>query len=224
VKRLARRRGPFAVGEWMMDSGAFTEITQHGRYRSGVEAYAAEIRRWAGNGKLLVAVAQDMMCEPFVLARTGLTVAAHQRITIERLDELVKQDTAGVPIMPVLQGYMPADYAAHVRAYGSRIGHGAWVGVGSVCKRNSAPKETRAVLQAILGVRPDLRLHGFGVKLTTLRHPEIRRLLYSADSMAWSFEARRQKRDPNSWVEAARFVARVAGADETPLPLLEAAA
>jgi hypothetical protein len=53
VIRLRSRKARFDVGDWIMDSGAFTEISRHGRYRHDVEHYAAEIRRWAANGRLL---------------------------------------------------------------------------------------------------------------------------------------------------------------------------
>ena len=78
----------------------------------------------------------------------------------------------------------------------------AWVGVGSVCKRNAKPGEVFMVLDAIAMARPDLRLHGFGLKATALSEPGVRGLLHSADSMAWSFAARYEGRDRNSWVEA----------------------
>ena len=71
-----------------------------------------------------------------------------QRLTIERYDALVQCET-GVYIMPVLQGYSPADYVQHIRAYGDRLARGAWVGVGSVCKRNGNIKAIEAVLLAI---------------------------------------------------------------------------
>ena len=69
-----------------------------------VSVYAAEIRRWAGRGGLVAAAAQDYMCEPYMLAKTGLTIADHQRLTVERYDALVTCDVGGVYIMPVLQG------------------------------------------------------------------------------------------------------------------------
>ena len=47
VNRLRKRKGPFEVGDWIMDSGAFTEISTHGHYRHNVDEYASEIRRWA---------------------------------------------------------------------------------------------------------------------------------------------------------------------------------
>lgn len=186
---------------WVMDSGAFTEIFAHGRYRTSVAEYAELIRRFSRNTGLEAAVSQDWMCEDVILAKTGLTIADHQRLTIERYDELLTYDVGGVYIMPVIQGFAPEEYADHVRQYGDRLGPGAWVGVGSVCKRQGSPKKVVAVLKAILAVRGDLKLHGFGVKLTSLRDPEVCALLHSADSMAWSFAARKRNGDGNSlWV------------------------
>jgi hypothetical protein len=93
--------------------------------------------------------------------------------------------------------------------YGDRLTPGAYVGVGSVCKRNGDPAAIEAVLSAIKAERPDLRLHGFGVKTTSLKVSQIRDMLYSADSMAWSFAARCQGRNQNDWREAAAFAGRI---------------
>lgn len=208
VNRLRGRKSHFAVGDWIMDSGAFTEITRHGGYRRPVSEYADQIRRYATCGNLLAAVAQDFMCEPFALSKTGLTVEDHQRMTIERYDALVAERT-GVYIMPVLQGYAPSDYVRHVRMYGDRLGHGAWVGVGSICKRNGDPSQIARVLEAVKAARSDLRLHGFGIKTTSAAHPYIQSLLTTADSMAWSYAARLNGRNGNSWREAKRWTAGI---------------
>lgn len=228
---------PRPAGSWILDSGAFTTIGKHGGYPDSAEAYAAQIRRWAQVGGLIAAVAQDFMCERLMCAKTlgfpvetlpkddpvareailrewvpdpawQAQIIVHQRLTIERYDELVACDTGGVYIMPVLQGFTPEDYVSHLKQYGERLAYGAWVGVGSVCKRNGSPKEIAAVLLAIKAERPDLRLHGFGLKLTSLRWPLIVELLESADSLAWSISARMQKRKANDPAEALRFVAR----------------
>jgi hypothetical protein len=211
VNRLRTRKGPFVVNDWILDSGAFTEVSTHGGYRTSVPEYAAEIRRWASNGRLLAAVSQDWMCEPWILARTGMSVLQHQWLTIRRYDDLQIEDTAGVYVLPVLQGYAPQDYAAHLAAYGSRLAHGAWVGVGSVCKRNGTPRAIEAVLLAVKTARPDLRLHGFGLKTTALRSPLVCDLLSTADSMAWSYHARKQGRNANDWREAKRWMRQIEG-------------
>lgn len=223
VARLRRRVGDFAVQDWMMDSGAFMELKIHGRYRDSVAEYAAQIRRWSRCGRLVAAVAQDYMVEPFMLQRTGLDVATHQRLTIERYDALLAEQT-GVYILPVLQGYAPAEYVDHIRQYGARLIPGMWVGVGSVCRRNGDPGAIRDVLYSIKRARPDLRLHGFGIKRTALSSAIVRDYLHSADSMAWSFAARKARRagdetrSANDWREARGYARRVAGhLDDLPM-------
>lgn len=208
VNRLRGRKKPIGAKSWIMDSGAFTEISTHGGYRHSIEAYAAEILRWAGNG-LVAAVAQDYMCEPFILAKTGMTVEQHQRLTIERYDALNAAVAGAVYIMPVLQGYTKEDYLRHLEMYGDRLPYGAYVGVGSVCKRNGDIAAIESILLAIKRVRPDLRLHGFGLKTTALSSGLVHELLHSADSMAWSFAARKQGRNANDWREAKGFAERI---------------
>ena len=213
VNRLLPRKAPMrlrAEDARILDSGAFTALLLHGDHNLTVEQYAAEICRWSQNGALLAAVAQDYMCESFMLERTGSTVGDHQRRTIERYDALIRCDTAGIYVMPVLQGFAPAEYVEHLRQYADRMPNGMWAGVGSVCKRNGTPAQVEDVLWAIKDARPDLRLHGFGLKTTALTSAAVRRLLYSADSMAWSYAVRRQGRNQNDWREAVRFAERIA--------------
>lgn len=208
VNRLRNRKGPFVVRDWIMDSGAFTEISTHGTYRHSVSEYADQIKRWKDNGNLLAAVAQDYMCEPFIIEKTGLSVAEHQRLTIDRYRQLLSEDV-GVYLIPVLQGYAPDEYVEHIRMYGSLLQFGAWVGVGSVCKRNGDPRAIERVLLAIKTERPDLKLHGFGLKTTALSSGLVRELLHTADSMAWSFAARIAGRNSNDWREAKKWTDKI---------------
>ena len=203
VNRLRQRLSDFRVDRWILDSGAFSELNLHGHYRYPPSEYAALVNRWGNCGTMEMAVTQDYMCEPFILAKTGLTIAEHQRLTIERYDILLR--LVDVPLMPVLQGYTPDDYRRHLDSYGDRISLGARIGVGSICKRNNAPKEIVAVLAGIKKDRHDLRLHGFGLKLTALTNTYILSMLYSADSMAWSYAARRQGKNANGLKEAQAF-------------------
>ena len=245
VNRLVGRRSGFPVNDWILDSGAFTRISS-GKGHLSTKRYAKEIMRWAINGNLLAAISQDFMCEPFILAKTGLTIADHQRLTIHRYDRLLEElsilsskkalnleqsysfvyddfdvdedgwdeyeePTKNHPyLMPVLQGFEPADYVEHLRQYSDRIAYGQWVGVGSVCKRNSRPTAIEAILIAIKTARPDIRLHGFGLKSTALKSPIVWDLLHSADSMAASYNARRNphegkgRNDPRAALEYAQ--------------------
>jgi len=203
VNRLAKRVSDFRANDWILDSGAFSQVSIHGDFLMSVPEYAAQIHRWRRCGNMQRAVAQDWMCEPWIIERTGLSVAEHQRRTIDRYDAL--RELAGDIVMPVLQGYAVADYVRHVEQYGNRLSRGMWVGVGSVCKRNSSPSSVAEILRAVRSVRPDLRLHGFGLKTTALQLADVRDRLHSADSMAWSYRARFSGRDRNSIHEALRF-------------------
>jgi hypothetical protein len=89
------------------------------------------------------------------------------------------------------------------------LGFGQWVGVGSVCKRNANPEVIEDVLLAIRSVRPELKLHGFGLKIGALENHQVRSLLASSDSMAWSLAGRNEETDQNDPREALRYCARV---------------
>lgn len=191
-----------------MDSGAFTELSTHGKYRRDVDEYVEQIDRWRHCGQLQAAVSQDYMCEEFILEKTGLSMEKHQELTISRYLEIT-QWVDSVYVMPVLQGFSPESYASHIKQYGEILEENQWVGVGSVCKRNGNPDAIEDVLLAIKRERPDLRLHGFGIKLTALQRASVRELLYSSDSMAWSHAGRKQDGDANDPRRALEYAAEV---------------
>lgn len=108
---LLGRQSDFPANGWILDPGAFSRITG-GWGRIPVAEYAREVRRWSGCGNLQAA-AQDMMCEPFVLQITGLSVERHQEIRSRNYLELREALGGNVPVMPVLQGFEPEEYARH---------------------------------------------------------------------------------------------------------------
>ena len=209
INRLERRVSDFVVHDCILDSGAFTRIST-GREHIPEKDYVRHIERWAMCGNLLTAVSQDYMCEPFILRKTGLSVAGHQAMTTARYRTIRELLTPSIHLMPVLQGYKPRDYVEHIRQYGVLLQPGEWVGVGSVCKRNASVHEIEWVLDAIRRERPDLRLHGFGLKMTALQSHRVNEALFSCDSMAWSFAARREGRNQNDIEEAIKYAERVA--------------
>jgi hypothetical protein len=188
-RRLARRPLRRAAAPWALDSGAFTELSTHGRWDVSAADYAAEVRRWSeAPGGLRWAAVQDWMCEPAVLARTGLSVAEHQRRTVDSYLEL-RTLAPDLPWLPVLQGWVHGDYLRHLGAYaraGVDLAALPLVGLGSVCRRQETGM-AEGLIRDLHGM--GLRLHGFGFKLGGLRRAG--RYLASADSMAWSFGARR---------------------------------
>jgi hypothetical protein len=190
-RQLARRRGPLrsAACQWALDSGGFTELSMHGRWITPAERYAEAIDRYAAQaGRLDFAAPQDWMCEPHILARTGLTVREHQERTVASYLEL-QALAPHLPFIPVVQGWQLADYLACVDLYrsaGVDLTRLPLTGLGSVCRRQSTGQIAVIVTTlASLG----LRLHGFGIKTSGLHR--YGHLLASADSMAWSYAARR---------------------------------
>jgi hypothetical protein len=180
---------PRAVAPWALDSGGFSELTLHGRWSITAREYVACVRRYAEEiGSLAFAAPQDWMCETDMVKRTGLSVEEHQRRTIDNYREL-RDIAPELPFIPVLQGWTIGDYWRHVEQYddaGVDLGALPLVGVGTVCRRQHTT--TASVLLQSLHA-DGLRLHGFGLKLTGLR--AIAPCLVSSDSMAWSYNARR---------------------------------
>ncbi|UCC75240.1 MAG: hypothetical protein JSV86_18535 [Gemmatimonadota bacterium] len=193
VTLAERKQLPEALGRWALDSGAFSELAAHGRWTMSAEAYADEAERYAREiGKLDWAAPQDWMCEPSMLEKTGKTVAEHQALTVRNFLELRSRARA-VHFIPVLQGWSLPEYLQHARDYqaaGVNLYAEPIVGVGSVCRRQHTG-EIANIFEGLIaeGFR---NLHGFGVKLTGLR--SFSRCLKSADSLAWSYTARRHGR------------------------------
>lgn len=192
VRRLAKRRTyPRARAVWWQDSGGFTELALFGQYQTTPQEYVAQTRRHAREvGRLAFVSPQDWMCEPSVRHKTGLSVAEHQRHTIDSLLEL-RALAPEIAWLPVLQGWQLPEYVAHVEQYavaGIDLRREPLVGVGTVCRRQ-ATREGVRIMQTLSGL--GLRLHGFGLKTLGLRAGA--EYLRSADSLAWSYTARRER-------------------------------
>lgn len=140
------------------------------------------------------AAIQDWMCEPHIIKLTGLSVLEHQRRTVANYISLLNK-APEIPWLPVVQGFTLDEYLQHITMY-AREGvplDGLRVGVGSVCRRQSVRGP-----EGIDGIVPvfelldsmKCRTHAFGLKKTGI--PILKNHIYSADSLAWSFQARRR--------------------------------
>lgn len=181
-----------AKNRWALDSGAFSELSAYGNWTFGARVYVDSVRRYVDEiGGLDWAAIQDWMCEPFILGITGRTVDYHQKKTVESLLEL-RSLAPEIKFIPVLQGFKMSEYFRHIEMYleaGVDLTVEERVGLGSICRRQ-ATMEIAEIVQEVRFF--GISLHAFGVKIQGL-------CLYggnlcSADSMAWSFDARR--RDP----------------------------
>jgi hypothetical protein len=186
--RLWKRKSfPRASAPWVLDSGAFSELSTHGGWTVPAAAWAAEARRFAFEiGRPDWCAVQDWMCEGEILGKTGLSVADHQEKTIESYRDL-QQRAPDLPWLPVLQGFTRDEYLAHREMYeaaGVDLTLAPSVGVGSICRRQG----TREVA-VILSDHRDLPLHAFGLKMGGLSRCGT--MIASADSLAWSYDGRR---------------------------------
>jgi hypothetical protein len=186
-----RKTLPIAQTDWCLDSGGFTELSMHGKWVTTPTEYITGIKRYINEtGRLIWASQQDMMCEDVMLQRTGLTVADHQRLTIDNFLTL-RHMAADLPIIPVIQGQTEYDYLRHIDAFaraGIDLTQEPTVGIGSVCRRQ-ATNEITHIIRSV--TQTGINLHGFGMKTLGLR--KVHNRMQSADSMAWSFTARREQ-------------------------------
>lgn len=185
-KTLPRARGP-----WALDSGGFTELDKYSGWVTTIDEYVRAVRRYRDEiGHLAWAAPMDWMCEPKMLAKTGLTVRGHQERTVTNLLRL-RELAPDLPFIRVLQGWTLDDYEECITLYAQ---HGVdltlepVVGVGSICRRQGT-REIEDVIRAIAG--HEVNIHAFGVKTQGLaRFADV---LTSSDSMAWSYQARRSE-------------------------------
>lgn len=218
LSRLIMRKSEFpkALHPYCIDSGGFTELQKHGRWRLTAVEYVALIRRLVGElgPDLCKWVApQDWMCEEIVIrggvARRGLrfhgtrearglqpgdpeqdlttAVRIHQRNTVINLIEL-RRLAPEIKFIPVLQGQTIDDYAYCDQLYSEAgIDLAAEPVVGlGSVCRRQATAEIEEIVSHFHA--KGYRLHGFGVK--TLGLERYGSKLVSADSLAWSDVAR----------------------------------
>jgi len=182
---------PRSIGSWALDSGGFSQLFLRGGWPVGSEQlYIEHVQRYRDEvGNMEWAAPQDWMCEPVMLAKTGQNIQQHQEHSVNNFIELRTLD-ATLPFIPVLQGYTLSDYIACATIYTRRgvdlVGR---VGVGTLCRRQGT-KEAELIVRTLACILPKAHLHVFGAKVTGL--PHFGSVIGSADSMAWSYHARRR--------------------------------
>lgn len=186
LRRL--RKWPKSMGDWCLDSGGFSELSLYGKWNTTADQYIEEVHKCKSDiGNLNWCAPMDWMCEPHIIANTGLDVYTHQVNTVKSFEKL--RPVLGYTVIPVLQGWSPWDYLRHVdmyRANGIDLTKESVVGVGSICRRQHTASAC-TILNLLYS--EGINIHAFGLKLRGLALSK--QYIVSSDSMAWSFEARR---------------------------------
>jgi len=194
-----KKKLPHVTGPVFLDSRGFSEIAEHGTYTFTDREYVDFARRCQDQwGDKLVHVSiKDWMCEPFMLAKTRMTIGQHQTLTVNSWIGL-RHMAPEIPWVPVLQGWNVDDYHECRDRYEdfavTRLARLPLVGLGSVCRRQGT-QEAAVIVKSLYAAGLD-NLHGFGFKTTGLVSRKLRLANYlrSSDSMAWSSRAR------NKWL------------------------
>lgn len=183
-----------------MDSGAFTQLKKYGDFKLCVDEYLDIVNKF----NPLFYVSQDYLVE-----RTDSpnTVQTKQENTVNRFISLWARKQN---VIPVIHGSSVEQYRNHLKMY--QFPQGEYIGVGSLVGQKISFKVN--VFNMLKEERPDLLLHGFGFKQQELCNSTLRSMVYSADSMAWSFIARRKGQDPNDPKEAKNFEKQILSCGE----------
>ena len=195
VKRLRPATGP-----WALDSGGFTELSKFGEWRTSPAEYVEAVARYDREiGHLDWAAPQDWMCEPESStgagrqlprnrAQRGGAPAPHRGQLPGAGRAVAGRQRPAVPVHPGHPGLDARRLRRCAELYaeaGVRLADREAVGLGSVCRRQNTIR-----IGAIVGLFADeLPIHGFGVKTQGLAAYGSQ--LASADSLAWSLDARR---------------------------------
>jgi queuine/archaeosine tRNA-ribosyltransferase len=190
-QQLRKRKSSLPVNEnleWIMDSGAFQEIRLNGKYTYDVEEYKDAILMHEPD----IFVNMDWMCEPNNLEKTGKAVREHQKLSTANQVELMNfAEDQGLCFMGTIQGWKTTEYIEHIQDLKDQGILTKIMGIGSICRRGSPNK----IIHILRTVKPhfpnEILLHGFGVKTNILNFRETYDILYSCDSMAWSYAARK---------------------------------
>ena len=173
--------------DWFLDSGGFVALHRWGDYPFTPEQYLALVQERAPT----FAASMDYPCEPNISRGCNTTNEDRITATVELAHFLCGRDSR---IIPVLQGYTIAEYAACWDQLDRKLPSIRRLAVGSLCRRQSS-SAINTLSWGLRQVIPNsVSVHGFGLKLTALRYPEVRALFDSVDTNAWEFWGRGEKR------------------------------
>ncbi len=169
-----------------IDSGGYSFLKNKGKYDRSNREYMNYVYTYSPNYFCL----RDYPCEEDLLKKHNRTVGEHQNMTIEKHIELLNlYESWGKTIeskpVAVLQGQTVMDYLNH---YDLLKEHGVltdYLAIGSLCGRKKN-NEIAEIIKNVRSVVPSrIKIHGFGIKKSSLKISSVLKNLDSADSNAW---------------------------------------
>lgn len=167
----------------MMDSGAFSVILKYGQYPYSPQEYAAGIEKWKPD----IAWTMDYPCEPSVRESEKYNPREAQEMTFQNQ---IKLQDLNANTQMVVQGWAVSDYLENLDRIKEQGLLTERLGIGSICRRGQISQIAGIIRTIHANVPGWVKLHGFGVKKTVITNTDAKYYLYSADSVAWDYNAR----------------------------------
>jgi len=188
ITQLMKRKTNFdSMGKtWMLDSGGFTMLHKYGKYLMTVEEYLKKVDFL----KPTYFIIMDWMCEPTCICKTGKTVKKHIELTVQNHINIKDKNYTSSQLVGSIQGWNIEDYLYCIdllKKYGLIEERMA---LGTMCKRQKSSEMIKYITIIRENLPSWVKLHGLGIKIGFFKYFTATKMLYSADSMAWSYEAR----------------------------------
>lgn len=198
--------GLWAGPKWMIDSGGAPQtIIRHGGHPDSIHDYIDYLREPPtryGDDRQDVRIEQfalrDWPCEPDVRQALDLSVEELQYRTlidhINMMDALERERFDADPVA-VLQGWDIEDYLVCIDLFRD---HGLLtdkLAVGTLCGRQNTTVIRNTSWRIARNLPGRVSLHGFGVKQSALREPDVLRIFDSMDTLAWDQRLRQDTKD-----------------------------
>lgn len=174
-----------------IDSGGFSSSLKSGGYTRTDDEYLQHVEELQPDYYAL----RDYPCEPELLQTHNRTVEMHQALTVDHhlklLDKIDDYQISGSWV-PVLQGWTLEEYLDCIDLFKEHGLLSDYVAIGSVCRRGSQD-EIRKIISVVKHQLGGRRLHAFGLNLGVLRDPHLWGCVYSVDSGAFDYAARKRR-------------------------------
>lgn len=178
--RLRARPTPHGTPLLFCDSGGYVFAKKYSRYPFNRADYVG----WLRAMKPTYAALLDYPCEASI-APDHRAVRDRQRRTLEHAEHLMRIQ-APWSWVPVVQGQKVEDYVIMARRYVQIGMQQEYMGIGSLCARQSA-SEIVDIVRAVQAELPGTYFHVFGVKLGFFKTQAITDLrCISSDTAAWN--------------------------------------